>query len=239
MHKLESRTIVYALWAAFPALLLGAAWAAAEEPSKKAKADPCQWRDLFDGKTLDGWKTPKFGGEGKVKVQEGAIVLGMGDPMTGIAWSGDFPKVDYEVTLDAKKTEGDDFFATATFPVGDSFCSFVTGGWAGTVTGLSSIDYIDASENSTTGFKNFEKDRWYRFRIRVTKAKIECWIDDQKTIDFVTTGHKISLRFEVDPCRPFGFSSYMTEGRLRKIRLRQLTPAESAAVAAETSSEKE
>jgi hypothetical protein len=161
--------------------------------------------------------------------------------MTGIVWTGGspFPKVDYEVTFDGLKADGHDFFATATFPVGDSFCSFVTGGWAGTVIGLSSIDFNDASENATTGFKTFDKNRWYHFRIRVTKTKIECWIDQQKAVDFVTTGHKISIRFECDPCRPFGISSYMTEGRLRKIRLRQLKPEEAAAIAAETPQEKQ
>jgi hypothetical protein len=229
----------YVFLAVVPAVFLVASLAAAEEPAKKAKADPYQWRELFDGKTLDGWKAPKFGGEGKVKVQEGSIVLGTGEPMTGITWTRDFPKVDYEATLEGMKTQGNDFFATATFPVGDSFCSFVTGGWAGTVIGLSSIDFNDASENATSGFKSFDKNRWYHFRIRVTKSKIECWIDDQKVVDFVTTGHKISIRFECDPCRPFGISSYMTEGRLRKIRLRQLKPQEAAAIAAETPQEKQ
>jgi hypothetical protein len=238
MYQPDSRTILSVLLAGVVALFLVAASATADEPAKKAKADPYQWKELFDGKTLDGWKSPNFGGEGKVKVQEGSIVLSVGQPMTGIAWTREFPKVDYEATFDGMKTEGDDFFATATFPVGDSFCSFVTGGWAGTVIGLSSIDFIDASENATTGFKSFDKNRWYHFRVRVTKTKIECWIDEQKAVDFVTTGHKISLRFEVDPCRPFGFSSYMTEGRLRKIRLRQLKPEEAAAIAAETPEEK-
>jgi hypothetical protein len=225
--------------AGVPAFCLAACLAAAEEPAKKAKADPYQWRELFDGKSLDGWKATKFGSEGKVKVQEGSVVLATGEPMTGITWAGDFPKTNYEVTLDGMKTEGNDFFATTTFPVGDSSCSFVTGGWAGTVIGLSSIDFNDASENATTGFKTFEKNHWYHFRIRVTKTKIECWIDQQKVVDFVTTGHKISLRFECEPCRPFGISSYMTAGRLRKIRLRQLKPEEAAAIAAETPQEKQ
>ena len=29
--------------------------------------------------------------------------------------------------------DGSDFFCTTTFPVGDAFCSFVVGGWSGTV----------------------------------------------------------------------------------------------------------
>jgi hypothetical protein len=105
--------------------------------AKEKKPSPYQWRDLFDGKTLNGWKVPKFGGEGQVKVEDGCIVMERGDPMTGIAWAGDFPKTNYEVEYVAKRTDGIDFFATVTFPVGDSFCSFVTGGWGGSVIGLS------------------------------------------------------------------------------------------------------
>ena len=52
--------------------------------------------------------------------------------------------MDYEVTLEGKRVAGDDFFCTTTFPVGESFCSFVVGGWHGTVVGLSSIDGMDA-----------------------------------------------------------------------------------------------
>ena len=45
--------------------------------------------------------------------------------------------------------KGGDFFATLTFPVDDSFCTFVTGGWGGDIVGLSSIDGWDASDNET------------------------------------------------------------------------------------------
>ena len=51
---------------------------AAEKPAGEnpaEKPDPYQWQSLFDGKTLKGWKIPEFGGEGKVHVEDGAIVL--------------------------------------------------------------------------------------------------------------------------------------------------------------------
>jgi len=44
------------------------------------------WESLFDGKTLEGWKITEFGGEGEVTVEEGAIILRMGQPLTGITW---------------------------------------------------------------------------------------------------------------------------------------------------------
>ena len=30
---------------------------------------PTKWRDLFDGKTLEGWEKTNYGGEGEVEVQ--------------------------------------------------------------------------------------------------------------------------------------------------------------------------
>ncbi len=193
----------------------------------KAKTDPTKWRSLFDGKSLKGWKAPQFGGEGKVVVKDGSIQLERGDMMTGIAYAGgDFPKMDYEVSLEGKRVDGNDFFCTTTFPVGDSFCSLVTGGWGGSVVGLSSIDYYDASDNMTTKFKDFKTGQWYKFRIRVTKDKIQAWVDDEQTVDLETKGHKISIRFECDLCKPFGVASWCTTGAVRDIRVRALTDAE-------------
>lgn len=199
----------------------------AKAPQKKSPAEP-PWESLFDGKTLQGWKTPQFGGEGKVYVKDGAIVMERGDAMTGITWTGNVPTMDYELEFEAKRVEGVDFFATTTFPVGDTHCSFVVGGWGGPVVGLSSIDHYDASENETTRTKDFKLNQWYRIRIRVTRGKIECWIDDEQMVDLETQGKKISIRFECDLCRPLGISTWCTTGAVRNIRIRRLAP-ESAA----------
>ncbi|NMC21511.1 MAG: DUF1080 domain-containing protein [Thermogutta sp.] len=202
----------------------------AEKPQdgKEAKKpSPYEWRDLFDGKALDDWKAPQFGGEGQVRVQDGAIVLERGDTMTGITYTGkDLPKTNYEIEWVAKRTDGIDFFATLTFPVGESFCSLVTGGWGGTVVGLSSINFYDASDNETTQFKVFKDNQWYKFRVRVTDVKIEAWIDGEKVVDFVIGKNKLSTRFEVELCKPLGFSSWCSTGVIKSVRLRQLTPDE-------------
>jgi len=201
----------------------------AKQPAKKAakKKDPFAWKSMFDGKTLKGWKVPVFGGDGEVKVEDAAIVLAMGDPMTGIVWAGDkLPTDNYELALEAKRTQGIDFFATTTFPIGKSFASFVVGGWAGTVVGISCVDYYDAADNVTTNFKAFDDKKWYKIRIRVSEPKLECWIDDEKLVDLERKGHKFDTRIEVDLCKPLGVSSYMTEGVLRKIRIRRLKPDE-------------
>ena len=92
---------------------------------------------LFDGKTLDGWEITAFGTQGPVFVSEGKIILGYGDGCTGITLKNEFPKVNYKVSLEARKTSGNDFFCGMTFPVNDQFCSLIVGGWGGPVVGLS------------------------------------------------------------------------------------------------------
>ena len=119
------------------------------EPAGK-KDDKPTVKELFDGKTLKGWKAADFVHAGKLHVKDGNLVMDKGNRMTGCVYTGkDFPKIDYEVTLEGKKVEGDDFFCTTTFPVGESFCSLVVGGWGGGVVGISSINGADASENET------------------------------------------------------------------------------------------
>ncbi|HWV56924.1 MAG TPA: DUF1080 domain-containing protein [Longimicrobiales bacterium] len=182
-------------------------------------------RALFDGETLAGWEVVDFLGTGTVEVRDESIVLGAGDPMTGINWLGDFPTVDYELTLEAKKISGNDFFAAITFPVGDDPCTLVIGGWGGGVVGLSSIDGDDALRNVTTRWMRFDYDRWYSVRLRVTGEKIQAWIDDEPVVDFAYPGHELSVRVEVVPNIPFGISTWHTTGALRNIRVRELETA--------------
>ncbi len=200
--------------------------AAGRSPVDTGLSSPAKdeaWQSLFDGKALGKWKSTNFGGEGKVWVSNGEINLEAGATLTGITWQGgELPKTDYEISLEAKKTSGDDFFCGLTFPVGDSSCSLILGGWGGGIVGLSSLNGLDASENETTQVLNFPKDRWYRVRVRVTKAKIEAWLDDKNIVDVVTTGKKISIRPEVELSEPLGVASWVTGAALRDIKLRRL-----------------
>ena len=150
---------------------------------KKAEKEPPAGKELFDGKTLAGWKVTDFGGKGKVEVRDKTIVMAKGGPMTGVTYTGKPPKSNYELTLEGKRAEGSDFFCTTTFPVGDKCCSFVTGGWGGSTIGLSNVDHMDASENETSKNYGFKNGQWYKFRIRVTDDKIAVWIDDKQVVD--------------------------------------------------------
>ena len=178
---------------------------------------------LFDGKTLTNWQPSKFHGQGTVTIENGDIILGSGKDLTGITWSGPaLPTTNYELTLQARRLEGRDFFAGVTFPVGDSFCSLILGGWGGTVVGLSSINGIDASENSTSQSIDFETQKWYDIRIRVTPEKIDSWLDGKHIIEQPLKGNQIDVRIEVEPSRPLGIASWRTKAGIRQLRLRRL-----------------
>ena len=211
---------------------VGRSPATTQTPPQDAKPDPYAWRSLFDGKTLDGWKITDFPSHGEVRVEDGCIVLPCGLDLTGVTSTlEDLPTDNFEIELKGMRTDGSDFFATTTFPVGDGFCSFVTGGWGGTITGLSCVDYYDASDNLTTKFRNFEDNTWYTVRIRVSTARVEVWIDDEQCVNQVRKDHKFNLRFEVDFNKPLGISSWCTGGKVRDIRIRLLTTEEIEAAA--------
>jgi hypothetical protein len=182
------------------------------------------WQAMFDGKSLAGWKETAFSGHGAVNRESGAVVLNMGDPFTGLNWTNSFPRVNYEIALDAMRVSGSDFFCGLTVPVGDSFCSLIVGGWGGSLVGISSIDGADASENETTKFDSFDTGRWYRIRLRVTTDRIEAWIDGDKLVDVVTTGHKLSVRAgEIEISEPLGICAWQTTAAMREIRYRTVS----------------
>ena len=140
--------------------------ASAELPESEAGFPPGPGEEivLFDGKTLGQWKPTDFGGQGDVSVKDAAIHLQMGSYMTGVTWTGPVVRMSYEITLDAMRVDGSDFFCGMTFPVAENPCTLVLGGWGGSVCGLSNIGYYDASENETTTFRSFENGRWYHVR---------------------------------------------------------------------------
>jgi hypothetical protein len=151
-----------------------------------------------------------------------------GNRMTGITYDGKdpFPKSNFEVSFEAKRVDGSDFFCTTTFPVKESFCSFVVGGWGGKTVGLSSINGSDASENSTNQSMEFKDEQWYRIRIRITDTKIEAWIDKEKMVDLETKGLKFSIRLECEESRPFGICTYNTVGAVRDIKVKTVKEPE-------------
>jgi hypothetical protein len=183
------------------------------------------WKPLFDGKSLQGWRETQFTGRGEVRLENGTLILDRGKPMTGVTWAGEFPKSGYEIRMEAARLEGNDFFATITFPVADSFCTWVMGGWGGDIVGLSSIDGRDASENETRMYFNFEQGKWYTLRVRVNPERITAWIGDEQVIDADIAGRTVSLRRgETKLMAPLGIASFATKGAIRKVEYRLLKP---------------
>jgi hypothetical protein len=195
-------------------------------PQVRAQSDGAKWISLFNGEDLGGWEVTNFGPQGPVRIVDSTIVLHMGDAMTGITWTEDFPRVNYEIVLEAMRIDGHDFFCGLTFPVKDDPCSLIIGGWGGGVVGLSSLDGLDASENETSSFRRFESDRWYAVRLRVTDDSIKAWIDDKPVVDVSTVNREISIRVEVSLSRPLGIASWRTTAALRNLAYRHLRPDE-------------
>ena len=182
------------------------------------------WQPIFDGKTLNGWKAPNFSGQGEVTIKDGQLILGVGGDITGLNYAGEYPKMNYEIELEASRAQGSDFFCGLTLPYGDKACTFVVGGWGGALVGLSSINGEDASENETTQFTKFDQGKWYRIRVRMTPAKIDAWIDNAQVVNVETAGKKIDMRAgEIELSAPFGLATFRTEGAFRDIKLRRLT----------------
>ncbi len=180
---------------------------------------------LFDGDSTGAWKSIEFGGEGEVHVSfDGGLTLENGNPITGVVWTGgEIPTTNYEISLEAKKHYGDDFFCGLTFPVGDSHATLICGGWGGAIVGLSSIDGKDASLNETRTLTSLEDGRWYLLRVRVTDAAISGWIDEEMVFEVEREGKEISLRpGPIEKCVPLGIANYRTRSAFRKIELKQL-----------------
>ncbi len=192
--------------------------AAAAKPTENvAETEQPKWKPLI-GK----WAACQFGGEGPVEIKDNLIEIGFGDPLTGIRWTGDVVRDNYEVELEARRTDGFDFFCGLTFPVGKDCVTFILGGWGGGVVGISSVDGRDASENDTTQFRNFDNDKWYKVRVRVEPKKITCWIDDKVACEQAREGFEFDIRYEMDPCTPLGIAAFQCKSELRNIRFRQL-----------------
>ena len=76
------------------------------------------------------------------------------------------------------------------------------------------------------GYVDFDRDHWYKVRLRVTEAKVQAWLDGKSIVDVKIAGRKLSIRSEVEPSRPLGLSTWLTKAAVRNIEIRRL-PAES------------
>jgi len=189
-----------------------------------------EWVNLFDQKSMKNWTATDFGGQGEVQIKDSNIFMEMGAYMTGVTYDGDLklPKSNYVIEMKAARMDGLDFFSGLTFPVKESFCSLILGGWGGGVCGLSSLDSMDASENNTTSYRLFTEGEWYVIKLMVLDDRILAWIDGERIIDESIVDTEISIRTEVELSCPLGISTYQTTGAVEYIKLRELSEPEIA-----------
>ena len=179
--------------------------------------------ELFNGKDLKGWKETDFGGQGLIEIKDGKIIANMGVSLTGVQYTNSIPTNNFAITMEAMKIDGGDFFVGLTFPVGTNHCSLIMGGWGGGVVGLSNIDSLDASENETTKYVSFAKNKWYKIRVEVRPELIKVFLDDDNLINQKLKEHTVGLRpGPIELQVPFGLSTYQTTAAWRNIRITPL-----------------
>jgi len=186
------------------------------------------FKPLFDGKTLGDWKAVKegeFKEGGKVSVTDGCLHIAKGDTCSGAKYTGKFPTNNYEITLEAQRLEGSDFFCGLTFPIDDKQLTLIVGGWGGGVLGLSCIDGYYAADNETVYGMETKSKQWYPVSVAVTGTKIVVKIEGDEIIEFDSKDRKIEVSDEMKPCAPLGIATWQTTGAIRKIQWRELKPA--------------
>jgi hypothetical protein len=208
-------------------LLAGLVSCGPGEPDAAPKG-PTRW-DLFGKELTSRWKEAEMMHSGGLRQEADGYTLKAGSPMTGMVfptWEKDgLPLTSYRLTYEAMRVSGKDFFGSVTFPVGgvDRCVTFVLGGWGGSQVGISSIDGLDASMNSTGSVQKFEDGKWYPIRIEVTPETLCVWLDDRSLAKANISKADLTLRSgEIDRCAPFGFATYSTEGRIRNCVVERL-----------------
>jgi hypothetical protein len=150
------------------------------------------------------------------------LILEKGGDMTGIRWHGEAPSEPYEISLEAMRIAGSDFFCGLTVPYGDSAFSLIIGGWGGTCVGISNLNWLDAYNNETACFRNFNDHEWYTIRLRVVGEQIEAWIDGEKLVDVAVDGRDVDVRWEMMAVTPLGIATWRTTGVIRNFQVKAL-----------------
>lgn len=165
-----------------------------------------------------------FGGDGTTRATSNELVLEPGAPLTGGTFAVELPRDGYEVAFRAARLSGIDFFCGLTFPTARGELTLVLGGWGGTVCGLSSLDGEDASSNETRTLRHFKNGVDAAVRVRVEGDDVRVFVDEQQFLAASLRDREMSVRAEVEPCRPFGFCCYLTTARIADLRWRPLRP---------------
>jgi hypothetical protein len=187
------------------------------------KAEDGVW--LFAGESLGPWQVANasyFDKHGAVQWQADVLSLGRGRPGTGVVAQFEVPRNNYEISFQARRLSGEDFFCGLTFPFDDQQATLILGGWGGAAVGISNINNFSAIENLSSRNFPFEQERWYDVRFRVTRTEIELWIDGKSVFQFEPEEMRFSIWWEQRPMAPLGFATWNTAAEFRQLRLKKL-----------------
>lgn len=184
-------------------------------------------RSLFNGRDLAGWRIAASGSNTPAQVLENGIVsCPAGDPLNGIIYTNVPPTMNYELSIEAKRVSGSDFFIALTLPIEHSFCTVIIGGWGGGLCGVSRFDYADASQNQWSQYLRLENDRWYTLRVRVTPGVLQVFLDE--TLYTARIEYDDAYRFSLRPGSiesfvPLGLATYQTHAHWRNFTVTTIT----------------
>ena len=183
---------------------------------------------LFNGKDMTGWMEIPFTNGGKIRtLDEGIIECDIGNPLSGIVYTNTPPSMNYELSLEAMRMEGADFFVALTIPVENNYCTVIIGGWGGRVCGVSSIDNCDAGLNQWSKGLKLKNDIWYKLRVRVTPGVLQVFLNNdlyKARIEYIDP-NRLSLRpgGEILLTKPLGLATYYTKAHWRNFTLSPIT----------------
>ncbi len=190
---------------------------------------------LFDGSDFEGWRAIRHfdvppsdgtGIGGQVFMEDGWLVLGPGNPMSGAAWTSAVPRIDYEITFEAKRLDGRGDFCLA-FPVYSSTCLLQAGAWDMELLGIDVLDGRHPPDNETGQAFYLEQGTPYRFCLRVTDNSLAVRVNGRTWIDFSIAGHRFSLDRKWRKMDAVGIgAAWGTSAAFRNIKLRRIPKGE-------------
>ena len=174
------------------ALIAASPWAGAESPQPPSD----QWRVLFNGENLDGWKIRS--GTATYKVEDGAIVgtTAPGSPNTFLITNDTFDDFElrFEVLLEdnelnsgvqirSKLREGEHggrvYGPQVEIEASPGQAGYIYGEAAG---GWQSPE-PQSNDPEVKQHSHFKNNQWNQYRVRAVGRKIETWINGHKIAD--------------------------------------------------------
>jgi hypothetical protein len=84
---------------------------------------------------------------------------------------------------------------------------------------------MDASENETTKYIKFDKNKWHKVKVEVRATRIKAWVDNDEMVNVNIKDSRIDVRpGGIELQKPLGLCTYQTTAAWRNIRFTPLPP---------------